>query len=81
MDDLEYKQMREREQAVVDRLNRDLGRTDQVTESLKNAAFEALRDAEKRMHAYACALDIGDERTKAFEIFENIRNAARVRSM
>lgn len=78
MDDLEYKQMREREQAAVDILNRDLGRTDQVTESLKNAAFEALRDAEKRMHAYACALDIGDERTKAFEIFENIRNAARV---
>jgi len=78
MDDLEYKQMREREQAVVDRLNRDLGRTDQVTESLKNAAFESLRDAEKRMHAYACALEVGDERTKAFEIFENIRNAARV---
>lgn len=78
MDDLEFKQMRERENAVVDRLNRDLGRTDQVTESLKNAAFEALRDAEKRMHTYACALEVGDARTKAFEIFENIRNAARV---
>lgn len=78
MDDLEYKQMLDREQAVVDRLNRDLGRTDQVIESLKNAAFAALRDAEKRMHAYASALDVGDERTKAFEIFENIRNAARV---
>lgn len=78
MDDLEYKQMREREDAIVSRLNRDLGRTDQVNESLKNAAFKALCDAEKRMHAYACALDIGDERTKAFEIFENIRNAARV---
>lgn len=78
MDDLEYKQMLEREQAVVDRLNRDLGRTDQVIESLKNAAFAALRDAEKRMHAYARELEVGDERTKAFEIFENIRNAARV---
>lgn len=78
MDDLEYKQMREREQAVVDRLNRDLGRTDQVIESLKSAAFAALRDAEKRMHTYACELEVGEERTKAFEIFENIRNAARV---
>lgn len=78
MDDLEFKQMREREQAVIDRLNRDLGSTDQVTESLKTAAFESLRDAEKRMLAYACALEVGDARSKAFEIFENIRNAARV---
>ena len=78
MTELEYKQMREREQAVVDRIN--LGREDQIIESLKNAAFEALRDAERRMHKYACALDISDERTKAFEIFENIRNAARVGS-
>jgi hypothetical protein len=78
MTELEYKQMREREQAVIDRLNLNLGREDQIIESLKNAAFEALRDAERRMHKYASALDIGDDRTKAFEIFENIRNASRV---
>ena len=78
MDNLEYKQMLEREQAVVDRLNRTLGNTDQVISSLKNAAFASLRDAESRMHKYASALEVGEERTKAFEIFENIRNAARV---
>lgn len=78
MDQLEYKQMLEREQAVVDRLNQTLGRTDQVVESLKNSAFASLRDAESRMHKYASALEIGDDRVKAFEIFENIRNAARV---
>lgn len=77
MDDLEYKQMREREQAVVDRLNIDTGKVKPI-DLLKDSAFQALRTAEKRMHAYACELEVGDERTKAFEIFENIRNAARV---
>lgn len=81
MEDLEYKQMLERERAVVDRLNRDLGKTEQVIEGLKNTAFSALREAEVKMHTYACELEIGEERTKAFEIFENIRNAARVGRM
>lgn len=45
---------------------------------LRRAAFDALRDAETKMHAYACSLDIGEEREKAFAIFDNIRNAARV---
>jgi uncharacterized Zn ribbon protein len=45
---------------------------------LKGSAFSALRLAEQKMHEYACSLDIGDDRIKAFEIYENIRNAARV---
>lgn len=51
---------------------------DQQISSLRTAAYASLRDAEARMHKYAAALEVGDERTKAFEIFENIRNAARV---
>ncbi len=51
---------------------------DREIQALKEAAFEALREAEKKMHAYASALDLGEDRIKAFEIFENIRNAARV---
>lgn len=77
MDTLEYKQMLEREKAVVDRLNLHTGKVKPI-DLLKDSAFSALRTAEKRMHAYACELDVGPERTKAFEIFENIRNAARV---
>jgi hypothetical protein len=77
MDNLEYQQMCQREQAVVDRLNLDLGKVKPI-DLLKDSAFSALRVAEKRMHAYACELEVGDERTKAFEIYENIRNAARV---
>ncbi len=78
MDALEYKQMLEREQAVVDRLAMDLGNTEQLREREKERAFSALREAEKRMYEYACNLDIGNERAKAFDILENIRNAARV---
>jgi hypothetical protein len=50
---------------------------EQVIEDLKGAAFASLQDAEKRMYKYACPLDVGEEREKAFEIYENIRNAAR----
>lgn len=64
------------EQVGADQLNRDLGRNDLVIDSLKAAAFTALRDAERRMHAYARELDVGDERTRALEIYENIRKAA-----
>lgn len=55
----------------------DAGRVKPI-DLLRDSAFSALRTAEKRMHAYACELDVGPERTKAFEIFENIRNASRV---
>lgn len=51
---------------------------DSSIEGLKHEAFEAHRLAEKKWHAYACELPVGDERTKAFEIYENIRLATRV---
>lgn len=78
MNSLEYKQMLEREQAVVDRLTMDLGTPEQLRAREKEKAFAALRQAEKLMYEYACNLDVGDERTKAFEVYENIRTAARV---
>lgn len=46
-------------------------------EQLKSEAFEALQKAESAMHKYACALDIGKDREKAFGCFENIRLAWR----
>lgn len=49
--------------------------TDKTVEQLKEEAFAALREAEKKMHSYASACEVGDEREKAFEIFENIRLA------
>ena len=56
----------------------DLEKKNTMEKILKDSAFSALRKAEQKMHEYAASLDVGDERTKAFEIFENIRNAARV---
>lgn len=44
---------------------------------LKAEAAEALQKAESAMHKYACALDVGKEREKAFGCFENIRLAWR----
>lgn len=76
LDQLQINQMIERENEVVRRLNVDLGNTAQILKDLKNAAFHALRDAESRMYNYAIALEVGPERERAFEIFENIRLAA-----
>lgn len=41
------------------------------------AAFEALREAEKAWHKYAALLDVGPERSRAFDIYELIRTAPR----
>jgi hypothetical protein len=37
-----------------------------------------MNETEKVAYDYACACDIGDERERAFEIYENIRIAGRV---
>lgn len=47
-------------------------------EGLKHEAFEAHKLAEKKWYAYACELPVGEERTKAFDVYENIRLATRV---
>lgn len=44
--------------------------SDLNTPELKQTAFAKLREAEKALHEYACACDVGPERTKAFDLYE-----------
>jgi hypothetical protein len=53
-------------------------RQEALKEILKDYAFKLLAETEKAMHSYATHCDVGDERTKAFDIYENIRIASRV---
>ena len=46
--------------------------------SIKMFADQAHAVAEKRWHEYACSCEVGPERNRAFEIYENIRVATRV---
>lgn len=46
--------------------------------SARKTAHEKLREAEKAWYEYFALCEVGDERTKAAEIYENIRTAARV---
>lgn len=55
---------------------------DQRTEAEKCAAArkvaeQALEQATRAWHEYACLCDVGPERTRAFAVFENVRNAGR----
>lgn len=45
---------------------------------LKQDLLEKHRAAEKAAYEYFCACEVGDERSRAFEVYENIRNATRV---
>lgn len=49
-----------------------------VKNSLREVAQQKLREAEKAYFDYAAYLPLGYEREMAFEVYENIRNAARV---
>jgi len=44
-------------------------------EQLKQDAAKARHDAEVAAYNYAKALDVGAERTKAFQCYENIRRS------
>lgn len=44
-------------------------------QKLKTAAHAALDAAERSWHAYAASCEVGPERIRAFEIFENVRRA------
>lgn len=44
---------------------------------LKCEALDSLKDAEQKMHKYAADCEVGDEREKAFEVYERIRTATR----
>lgn len=46
--------------------------------SIKLFAEQAHAVAEKRWHEYASSCEVGPERNRAFEIYENIRVATRV---
>tara|TARA_R110000744_G_scaffold64994_3_gene133540 strand:+ start:46 stop:210 length:165 start_codon:yes stop_codon:yes gene_type:complete len=52
--------------------------SEEELKALKEDALSTLRDAEQKMYKYAGACDLGDERTKAFEIYQNIRHAVLV---
>jgi hypothetical protein len=45
---------------------------------LKAERHKFMREAERVAYAYFCACDVGHEREKAHEIYENLRNAGRV---
>ena len=49
-----------------------------IHEKLKSDALEAICHAEMTAHIYACNCEIGPERERAFQVFENIRTATRV---
>jgi hypothetical protein len=51
---------------------------EEVIAALKKRRNELLKDAASVAYEYAAACDLGTEREKAFEIYENIRNAGRV---
>ena len=43
----------------------------------KDNAFRAIQSAEKAAYKYCCDCDIGPERERAFQIYENVRTATR----
>lgn len=49
-----------------------------VLQRLKADALKKLTEAEKAMYLYAGECEVGEERTRAFEIYGNIRTATRV---
>ena len=52
--------------------------TEQELKKLKEDAFNAHDNAVSLLHKYACACPLGDERIRAFEIYQNVRVAVRV---
>lgn len=52
--------------------------TENTLKGLREVAFKKLKEAEKAMYAYCCSCDIGPERERAFQIYENIRLSSRV---
>lgn len=49
----------------------------QILEGAREAAHRALDQAEKAWYAYAGLCDVGVERMRAFDIYENVRCARR----
>jgi hypothetical protein len=45
---------------------------------LKADMLDKIREAEKAAYAYFCECEVGPERIRASEVYDNIRNATRV---
>ena len=79
LDEIRIAQRNAGEAAVIANLER-LGLASKsvpTLEELRTNAFKAREVAEKAWHAFFCELPVGDERTWASEVFENIRCATR----
>jgi hypothetical protein len=46
-----------------------------MSDSLKEKRDKLIRDAEAAAHKYAASCDLGPERERAFEVFQNLRYA------
>jgi len=51
---------------------------DVLLEDLRNDMLNKHREAEKAAYAYFCECEVGPQRERAHQIYENIRNATRV---
>jgi hypothetical protein len=47
-------------------------------EQARAKAHELSTEAERAWYSYAALLDVGPDRTRAFDVYENLRNARRV---
>lgn len=50
----------------------------QKVAAARAAAHRALDAAEKAWYEYAGLIDVGDERTRAFDVYQNVRQSRRV---
>ena len=51
---------------------------EQQIKIMRDEANQFLEVAEKAWYKYACSLPIGQDRERAFEIYENVRTAQRI---
>ena len=51
---------------------------EQKINTARRIAYEKLQEAEKAWHEYFALCELGPERIMAAEVFDNVRNAARV---
>lgn len=52
--------------------------TEDELKSLKTEMLAKLREAEQLAYQYFCECDVGPERIRAHDVYENIRRATRV---
>lgn len=79
LDEIRIGQRNAGEQVVIANLER-LGLVTKpapALEELREIAFKAREQAEKAWYAFFCELPVGDERTWAAEVYENVRCATR----